>query len=642
MPWSSGDVEKHKKGLSPAEKEKWCSIANGVLKSCQEKGGTDCEASAIRIANSRVGPTGNVESARRAVIKYVETYGGEGSGHWGHAGIPGHQGGSAKDDSNGKEPELTKEDKLLMADTDRLLSDGFKSLDYKGSEERGREVADLLNGTSIFEGTVFSSHFSGFQVKDGKYVSLYFPGISVGSGETNARMQRAVAYLNKNGVKARIVDDINFRGIVCNSEQVETYGGEGSGHFGHAGRPGKVGGSADDGDGENGEEGINPEKRFPTKIKDSKIREKRNEFIGSIPDTDLPMKYEENPATGAFSVSIENRGGYHFDKFGYNPNDGGYFYHERYSGTIQNPKRNDTPWKFEAPGQKHLSFGNPTEKAKAAAAVGFGSWAIREAVFDFIESNKKKVQGNNSEQSKQTDLESYALLQDNTLMRTKILEGRKHLVLPVVMMVEGVHNGSHGRLLHLSEELGKFPGSWDGIPVMVGHPQKDGQNISANSPDVIERSVGRVYNTQMVGGKLKAEVWVDEQKIQSISPEAMEYIRKGSPLEVSVGVFTDEQLENGDWKGEAYVAVAKNHRPDHLALLPGDRGACSWDDGCGIRTNKGKWEQDDEENSEDKKKDDEEEEKRPFDKALEKFKDKSKKKKFPAKAIEKFNEIKRR
>ncbi len=459
MPWSSGDVEKHKKGLSPAEKEKWCSIANGVLKSCQEKGGADCEASAIRIANSRVGPTGNVEAARRAVTKYVEVYGGEGSGHFGHAGIPGHQGGSVKG-SGGKEPELTNEDKALMRVTKNLLSDGYKAVSYKDAKERGREVADLLNGTSIFEGTVFSSHFSGFQVKDGKYVSLYFPGISVGSGETNARMQRAVAYLNKNGVKARIVDDINFRGIVCNSEQ--------------------------------------------------------------------------------------------------------------------------------------------------------------------------------------TDLETYALLQDNTLMRTKILEGRKHLVLPVVMMVEGVHNGSHGRLLHLAEDLGKFPGSWDGIPVMVGHPQKDGQNISANSPDVIERSVGRVYNTQMVGGKLKAEVWVDEQKIQSISPEAMEYIRKGSPLEVSVGVFTDEQSENGDWKGEAYVAVAKNHRPDHLALLPGDRGACSWDDGCGIRTNKGKWEQDDEENPEDKKKEDEEEEKRPFDKALEKFKDKSKKKKFPTKAIEKFNEIKRR
>jgi len=53
MPWTVGDVDRHKKGLTTEQKKKWVSIANGVLKQCQEEGGSDCEGKAIRIANSK-------------------------------------------------------------------------------------------------------------------------------------------------------------------------------------------------------------------------------------------------------------------------------------------------------------------------------------------------------------------------------------------------------------------------------------------------------------------------------------------------------------------------------------------------------------------------------------------------------------
>ena len=53
MPWTVKDVDKHKKGLTPAQKKKWVSIANSVLKDCQKKGGSGCEGKAIRIANSK-------------------------------------------------------------------------------------------------------------------------------------------------------------------------------------------------------------------------------------------------------------------------------------------------------------------------------------------------------------------------------------------------------------------------------------------------------------------------------------------------------------------------------------------------------------------------------------------------------------
>lgn len=53
MPWTVKDVDRFKKGLTPAQKKKWVSIANGVLKQCQDSGGKDCEGKAIRIANSK-------------------------------------------------------------------------------------------------------------------------------------------------------------------------------------------------------------------------------------------------------------------------------------------------------------------------------------------------------------------------------------------------------------------------------------------------------------------------------------------------------------------------------------------------------------------------------------------------------------
>lgn len=184
-------------------------------------------------------------------------------------------------------------------------------------------------------------------------------------------------------------------------------------------------------------------------------------------------------------------------------------------------------------------------------------------------------------------METYNNSIQNYIIRTKTFQGRKHLVVPTVMMVEGVHNGSHGPLLHLAQDLGMFPAAWNGIPVTVSHPSTNDGNISANdSPEVSERvTVGRVFNTHMVGTKLKAEVYIDEAKIKQISPEALAYIRQGRPLDVSVGVFTEEEQTAGEYNGETYTAIARHHRPDHLALLPGEQGACSWADGCGIRAN---------------------------------------------------------
>lgn len=171
-------------------------------------------------------------------------------------------------------------------------------------------------------------------------------------------------------------------------------------------------------------------------------------------------------------------------------------------------------------------------------------------------------------------------------VRHETYNGGNYLVVPVTMMVEGVHSGSHGPILHTAEELGKIVEAWNGIPVTINHPQQDGQYVSANSPEILSSwAVGQIFNAKMEGDALKAEAWIEESRIQALSADTLERLNNGDIIEVSVGVFSDEEITDGDYNGETYIAIARNHRPNHLALLPEATGACSVADGCGIRTN---------------------------------------------------------
>lgn len=170
-------------------------------------------------------------------------------------------------------------------------------------------------------------------------------------------------------------------------------------------------------------------------------------------------------------------------------------------------------------------------------------------------------------------------------VRIQTFDGRAHLVMPVVLLVEGVHTGASGISTYYSpEEMMASAHLWNGIPVPVSHPEN-----SANQPDVIEECVvGRLFNVHFdeKGNKLRGEIYLDPEKTRRISAELLDAIRSNEKIEVSTGLYFDASREPGDWNGEHYEVRATNFHPDHLALLPGQVGACSWDDGCGVRANK--------------------------------------------------------
>lgn len=165
-------------------------------------------------------------------------------------------------------------------------------------------------------------------------------------------------------------------------------------------------------------------------------------------------------------------------------------------------------------------------------------------------------------------------------------QGEAYVIVPVVMMVEGVHSGSRGPLFHSAEVISRDVHLWNDIPVMVHHPQdEEGRFISAAQASQKDKAVGMLRNPRWEDGKLKANAWLNVQKLIAASPEAIAHIRSGRPLEVSIGVFSQEIEATGEWNGEVYSGITLSYHPDHLALLPGEQGACSWADGCGVRVN---------------------------------------------------------
>ncbi len=165
--------------------------------------------------------------------------------------------------------------------------------------------------------------------------------------------------------------------------------------------------------------------------------------------------------------------------------------------------------------------------------------------------------------------------------------GRDYYVVPLSMLVPGVLNGSQGPLFYPLDEITKNYSAWNGMPIVVYHPMKDGKHVSARSPDVMEKQgIGTVFETN-VAGKLNAVGWIDIEKARRVDNRVIEAIEANRPIELSTGVGTDNEIapEGSEFNGVKYTHIARNYRPDHLAILPDQKGACSVVDGCGVLVN---------------------------------------------------------
>ncbi len=176
---------------------------------------------------------------------------------------------------------------------------------------------------------------------------------------------------------------------------------------------------------------------------------------------------------------------------------------------------------------------------------------------------------------------------------SRTLHGRDYLVAAATLIVPGVLNGSQGPLFYPSEEINKDPWAWNGMPILAYHPTVNGQHVSGRDPDILaESGLGHVYRTK-ADETLNAELWFDVQAVKSFDTKLksdhkiLPRLEAGKPIEISTGLFTENHPAPAGaiHNGKEYTHIARNYKPDHLAVLPDQKGACSNDDGCGINVN---------------------------------------------------------
>lgn len=175
-----------------------------------------------------------------------------------------------------------------------------------------------------------------------------------------------------------------------------------------------------------------------------------------------------------------------------------------------------------------------------------------------------------------------------TLTRNDSMEGRPFIVAPMVMMLEGVIPGSQGPLFYPGEEIAKTPAVWNHKPIVVYHPIINGEGVSACDPEIItKQKIGVIMNTKYdeVNKRLTAEAWLEEDRMKAVDMRVETAVQNEKPMELSTGLYSDTEPTKGVWNGKEYSAIARNYKPDHLAVLPDKLGACSIADGAGFIRN---------------------------------------------------------
>jgi|SRR6056297_1631231 len=152
---------------------------------------------------------------------------------------------------------------------------------------------------------------------------------------------------------------------------------------------------------------------------------------------------------------------------------------------------------------------------------------------------------------------------------------------PAVILTEGTHCGTSGCLFYPGHVLKASADQWNGVPVTVQHPTIGQQPVSIKHSGDIESqfTIGYLTDARYENSKLKAIINVNAGAARRMGPELKKI------KEVSTGLFSQNTEILSEHNAPGAAACAIQIRPDHLALLTSEKGACSWEDGCGIRAN---------------------------------------------------------
>lgn len=177
-------------------------------------------------------------------------------------------------------------------------------------------------------------------------------------------------------------------------------------------------------------------------------------------------------------------------------------------------------------------------------------------------------------------------------IRRETYNGREHLVLPsYTLPANVVMNGG----LYTQEQIDAHYKGLEGTLAPLGHPQVNGQFVSAFSPEGL--NVGYVgawnRNVKKSGNRIYLEKWVDVARASESEGgrellERVAAIERGDdvpPIHTSVAAFLDQLEPNEQQRATGAEWVADIHGMDHDAILLHEVGAATPEQGVGLMVN---------------------------------------------------------
>lgn len=177
-------------------------------------------------------------------------------------------------------------------------------------------------------------------------------------------------------------------------------------------------------------------------------------------------------------------------------------------------------------------------------------------------------------------------------IRRETYNGREHLVLPsYTLPANVVMNGG----LYTQEQIDAHYQGLEGTLAPLGHPQVNGQFVSAFSPEGI--NAGHIgawnRNVKKSGNRIYLEKWVDVSRASESEGgkellERVAAIERGEdvpPIHTSVAAFLDQLEPNEQQRATGAEWVADIHGMDHDAILLHEVGAATPEQGVGLMVN---------------------------------------------------------
>lgn len=167
-------------------------------------------------------------------------------------------------------------------------------------------------------------------------------------------------------------------------------------------------------------------------------------------------------------------------------------------------------------------------------------------------------------------------------IRKERRNGRDKIVVPSATLPDGiVMNG----ISYPAEEIEKGFMSLNNTYAPLGHPTVNGMFVSASDPEGI--NIGWIgahnENVRRENGRVLLDKVIDVARAnESVGGRSvLEAIEKGTPIHTSTGLFCDLEASTDD----AYEFIARNMAFDHDAILLGEEGAATPEQGVGMMVN---------------------------------------------------------